>query len=240
MSAFDSNLGSTTVASTVGGTTVAYNSIAAVAVGGRAVVKVSYFSSSGLTSTMTVGGNSAARDLRVTNGQDYYEEWSVDLPAGLASGSSISTVWSSATGVGGRLVGAVSFTGIDAASPVVTTATSTGLTGASWSSGAASNTAIGDVFSGGAGNEDATNPTTSTATSGTELHDAYIANDGQGFATGYKIAAAVGSDSITGTFSNVNSTKNTGGLVIYKNAVAGSAEVLPLAHDFPQPTFGPF
>jgi hypothetical protein len=38
-------------------------------------------------------------------------------------------------------------------------------------------------------------------------------------ATGYKIVSTVASDSVTGNFSNANSTANTGALVIYQATV---------------------
>jgi hypothetical protein len=41
---------------------------------------------------------------------------------------------------------------------------------------------------------------------------------GQGLATGYKIVSTVASDSITGNWSNADSTANTGALMIYKAA----------------------
>jgi hypothetical protein len=89
-------------------------------------------------------------------------------------------------------------------------------TGASWSSGSATNTGQADaLFVGGAGYETLRTPRTSTVTSGTEIYSLYDGTDQQGFSSGYKISTTVAASSITGTLSNSASTANTGLLVIY-------------------------
>jgi hypothetical protein len=77
------------------------------------------------------------------------------------------------------------------------------------------------VFFGGAGNETAA-AATNTMSSGTEIHDARNTSAGQGFATGYILAATSASRNIAGTWSST-STVNTGGLVIYKGTPATTA-----------------
>jgi hypothetical protein len=215
--AFDANLGSADFAA-AGANTRVLTTAAAAASNSRIVVFVSYFSSSSVTGVSD--GTAYTKDKALVNGSDKFEIWSRNATSGLASASSITATFG-ATITGGTLMGAVSFTGIDTTTPVDATASATG-TGANWSSGSVTNISANAVFVGGAGNEDVTNPTTSTATNGTEIHDRYRAADQQGFATGYLIVSTAASRAITGTFSNSASTANTGALVVYA-AAAGAA-----------------
>jgi hypothetical protein len=128
--------------------------------------------------------------------------------------------WKSNTGIGGRHVGAMSFTGVASTGALVTLHQGPGPESGPgrWSSGSATNTGQADaVYVGGAGNEDATNPTTSRCVGhrGSRL---LPRAHGQGLATGYEIVSTVASDSITGNWSNAGSTANTGALMIYKAA----------------------
>lgn len=215
--AFGANLGDTDGNAGTSGT---LTTIASAAAGSRIVVFISYFSGN-LVTGVTIGGVAAALDKRQTNGSDKFDIWSLHSAAGLASSSAI-TASISAFG-GGWLIAAASFTGIATTSALVTTG-GTNTTAANWSSGAATNTGQADaLYVGGAGNEDITNPTTSTATSGTEINDRYRVADQQGIVSGYKIVSTVASDSITGTFSNANSTANTGALAVYAAASAAAA-----------------
>jgi hypothetical protein len=220
---FDANLGDTdNTTNTI--TTVTLTTIAAAAANTKVIVLISYFeATANLVSGVTVGGAAAAKDKTVSNGSDRFDIWSVDKAAGMASSSSIVATWPVGRAGGGVLMGAVSFTGL---TTLVTTNSATG-TGANWSSGAATNTGQADaLYVGGTGTEDITSHT-STATSGTEIHDRYRAADQQGFATGYKIVAVVASDSITGTLSNSSSTANTGALAIYAAAASATTAATP-------------
>lgn len=218
--AFDANLGSSDANT---GTTFTIVTTAAATAGSRIVVLISFWNTNAAASVGGVNdGTAYTRDKNSDNGNDVFEIWSRHAAGGLASGSTITITLTGTTGTGGALAGAASFTGIASTSAVVSTGSATG-TGASWNSGAATNTGQASaLYVGGAGNEDPTAATSSTPTSGTEIHDRYRTADQQGFATGYKIVSTVASDSITGTFSNANSTANTGGLAIYA-AAAGAA-----------------
>jgi hypothetical protein len=180
----------------------------------RVIVLISYFSSSpgtGVTG-VTIGGVAATRDGRHQNGGDLFDIWSRHVAGGLANTSAIVAT---GTAGGGCFMGAISFLGVQTTTPVITQAQSP-TTGANWSSGSGTNTGQADaLFVGGAGYEDATNPTSSTVTSGTEIYSLYDGTDQQGFSSGYKISTTVAASSITGTLSNSASTANTGLLVIY-------------------------
>lgn len=215
----DANLGDADFAA-AGANTRTLTTIATAAAGTRIVVFISYFSTS--TVTGVSDGTAYTLDKAVVNGSDKFEIWSRNAAGGLASGSSITATFG-ATITGGTLMGAASFTGVASSSAVVTTSSATG-TAASWSSGSGTNTGQADAaYVGGAGNEDVTNPTTSTPSSGTEINDRYRPVDQQGFATGYKAVSTVASDAVTGTWSNSASTANTGALVIYAAAATASS-----------------
>lgn len=216
--AFDANLGSTDVNGAVNGVTINLTTTAASAANSRIIVQVSLYdggATNARVSSVTAGGTTLTRDgSPVVNGDDVFEMWSADRAAVLTLGSTIAVVITSATNVGGVFVGACSAT-FGGPSQLVTTASSTS-TGATWSSGAASNTGFPDaIYIGGSGSENPTNNTTSTATVGTEVHDRHRNTDQQGFVTGQLVVSTVASRAITGTFSNANSTANTGGLAIY-------------------------
>jgi hypothetical protein len=234
--AFDANLGSKQVNGQSNGTPVNLTTTAAAASAARVVVLVSYFDGGAVNrriTGVTVGGTAAAQDTIEVNGDDVFEAWSAHLAGGLAISSTIAVAFSASLNLGGVLIGAASWTGIATTAAVVTTSSSTS-TGASWSSGAATNTGQADaLFVGGSGSEDATAGTSSTAVSGTEVHDLYDSGDQQGIATGYKIVSAVASDSITGTLSNAGSTANTGALVIYAADAGSATAVAPGLRRFP-------
>lgn len=220
--ALDANLGSAAFHTATSHT---LTTTAAAASATRVIVYISYFSSApgtGVTG-VTIGGTAATRDGRATNGGDLFDVWSLHMAGGLASSSAIIA---SGTAGGGCFMGAVSWSGIQStAGYVVTTATNPS-TGASWSSGAATNTGMANaLYTGGSGVEDATNPTTSTATSGTEIHDMYDGTDQQGYTSAYLIVSTVASRALTGTLSNSASTSNTGALVIYADAAGGGGTV---------------
>jgi hypothetical protein len=212
--ALDANLLVTDL-NTGGITPITVNTTSAAAANTKVVVLISFFEgTANLITAMTIGGTAAALDKRNSNGSDRFDIWSADKAAGMASASAITMTMAGNTG-GGMLIGVHSFTGLATSGSVVTTSSATS-TATAWSSGSATNTGFANaLYIGGSGNEDGTNPTTSTATSGTEIHDRYRAADGQGFATGYKIVSTVASDSIAGNWSNAASTANTGALVIY-------------------------
>jgi hypothetical protein len=217
--ALDNNLGSNNVGAV---TSFSVTTTATAAANTFIVFMLSYFHAGALSTVVSDPGGSYTMDKRTSNGSDFFEIFSRQAVAGLASGSVISITWGGGS-AGGFLGGAASFTGVATSGALVTSGSGTG-SGASWSSGAATNTGQADaLFIGGAGNEDPTAGTSSTATSGTEIHDAYNATAQQGFATGFKVVSTVASDSITGTFSNVNSTANTGALAIYAAAAGATA-----------------
>lgn len=223
---FDKDLGTKSVNGNTNGTPVVLTTTATAAANTRIFVLVSWFtpSSQTITGITATGGLTFAVDKAVINGSDRFSIWSVDCPGGLASGSSISVAFSSSVSLGGVLIGAMSFTGVGVSD---TTSSATG-TGTAWSSGTATNAQADSVYIGGSGSEDITNPTTSTPTSGTEVHDIYWVTDQQGMTSGYKIVSTIASDAITGNLSNANSTANTGALVIYKAAsVSVSAPNIP-------------
>jgi hypothetical protein len=215
--ALDQNLGSNDANTS---TTLVITTSAAAAANTQIVTLWSFWNvNAGAVLTGVNDGSAYTLDKRVTNGNDKFEIWSRYAAAGLAPSSSITATLGTVTGTGGILGGAASFTGVLSSGSVDTTSSATG-TGTSWSSGAATNAQADSVYVGGSGNEDPTAGTSSTATNGTEIHDRYRATDGQGIATGYKVVSTIASDSVTGNWSNANSTVNTGGLVIYKAAAA--------------------
>lgn len=233
--AFDANLGS---GDTSGSTTLNITTTAAAAANARIVTLNSWFSltAGSSISAQTIAGTSTVQDKKTTNGSDFFEIRSVHKATSTTSASALNSTLSSTAGNnGGWLIGAMSFTGVASTAAVVTTSNSNS-TGASWSSGAATNTGQANaVFVGGAGYEDPTAATSSTATSGTEVHDRYRTADQQGIVSGYKIVSTVASDAITGTLSNVNSTANTGALVIYADAAgAGTTPSLMPPRRFPR------
>jgi hypothetical protein len=103
-------------------------------------------------------------------------------------------------------------------------------TGASLSSGSATNTvnATDSVYVGAVALEDTTNPTTATATVGTEVHDLYDATNQQGLWSGYLLVSSSASRAVTATASNSASTSNTGALAIYAG-IAGAAATAAVA-----------
>lgn len=231
--AFAGNLGSVTIDTAATNNTLTMT--AAAPAGSRIVVFCSYWNDLGSVSGVTVAGTSCgAADKHVANGSDQFDIFSLYSAAGVANGSSIVITVSAVAG--SMLAGAYALTGVDTAETgaIVTTSSATG-TGTAWSSGAATNTGFADsVYAGGAGNEIALS-TTSTATSGTEVHDVYTAGADQGLATGYKIVSSVASDAITGNWSQSGSTANTGGLVIFKSATPPvAAAILPDLSKFPK------
>lgn len=215
----------TTDMNTGGISPISVNTTAPAAANTKVIVLMSYFEgSANLITAMTIGGTAAALDKRNSNGSDRFDIWSADKAAGMATASAIVLTMTANTG-GGLLIAALSFTGL-VTGGFVTTSSAAG-TGTAWSSGSATNTGFAvALFIGGSGNEDPTNPTTSTATSGTELPpDRYRAADGQGISTGYKIVGTVAADAITGNWSNAASTANTGALVIYAGTGAAAPTV---------------
>jgi hypothetical protein len=243
--ALDANLGATD-GSFAGSLTVTLTTTAAAAAATRIVVLISYFHPNSNVTGVTIGGSAATLDKHAGAGSDKFDIWSLHSAGGLASSSAIVATVANTTLGGGVLIGAVSFTGVASSSALDTTSSAAG-SGSSWSSGSATNAIADSVFVGGAGDEDTTAGTSSTAVSGTELHDRYRASDQQGFATGYKVVSTIASDSISGTFSNSASTANTGALAIYKGTgTASAAFVDPLdpqiqwTDDFgPGEDFGP-
>jgi hypothetical protein len=227
--AFDADLGATD--SPAAGSVTLTTTAAAASVA-RVVVIISYFRSvnTGL-SGVTIGGTAAALDKRAPNGSDYLEIWSAHIAAGLASSSSIVCNMNGSANLGGILVAAASFTGIDTSGTPVDTTTSSNSTGTGWSSGAATNTAADALFFGGSGNEAVATTVPWTAVNGTKIHDRWRSADQQGFASGYTIAASVASRSISGTFAST-STANTGALVIYKASGAASSAGGPSPRTF--------
>lgn len=239
--AFDANLGSTDAGA--GTLTVTLTTSSAAAALTRIVVFVSYFSSSALTSGVTVAGTPMVMDKRVSNGSDRFEIWSVHSAAGVSISASIIVTWAATTGLGGRLIGAASFTGVLSSGALDTTSSATA-TGTGWASGSATNANADALFVGGAGNETA-GSTTSTAVNGLEIHDRWRSADGQGFASGYTLAGTIASRSISGTWST-SSTATTGALVIYSGISSPVVAPDPLdpqiqwTDDFGPGDFGPY
>lgn len=227
--AFGALLG--TVAPVPGGATITFNTTAAVPAAGRVVVNIGYFKNGGVQtiSGVTVGGNAATMDKRLQSGSDYSDTWSYYSAAGLASAVAVTATWPDSTGTGGRLMGAYYITGTPSTSALDTTGSNPG-SGASLSSGAATNTvnATDSIYCGFVGYEDPTNPTTATATNGTEAHDFYDAGNGQGHWSGYLVVTSSASRAITATASNSASTLSLGVLAIYAGiAGGGGATVAP-------------
>ena len=123
---------------------------------------------------------------------------------------------------GGVMVGISAWSGITGFDKSVNSSSS-GV--APWSMGAATNAVADALFFGMVGIEDATNPTTNTATTGTEIHDLYTAGDQQGMADGYTIATTIASRAIAGTLSNTAASLLLGLLAIYSGS--GGAASLP-------------
>lgn len=198
--------------STNGSTVTTVTTSSAAVAGSKIWALVSWFNSNAVTMTVAGGGLSWSSLKQVNNGNDRYAIWCADAPAGLASSTAISVTQSS-SGAGGLLADLASFTGLPTGTVADATNQATG-TGASWSSGSASNLAAGALAIGGAGNETATT-TSSTPTAGTELLDRWETLAGQGIATGYIIAAAVAAQVITGSWVGAASTANTGAIVVF-------------------------
>lgn len=213
--ALDANLGSN---STDSASPLTVSTGSAVATGAKIFVCVSWFNSS--TSMTVSGGSLSWSSLKQTdNGNDHFAIWSADAPAGLASATSISALQTFATR-GGILMNCTSFTGLATGTASDTTNQATS-TGASWSSGSATNTSPDALFIGGAGNETVTS-TSSTPTAGSELADVWNTLAQQGFAVGYTIAATSAARAITGSWVGAASTANTGSLVVFPAAAAAA------------------
>jgi hypothetical protein len=207
------------------GTTVTVTTTAAAAAGSKIFACFSWWNSGVATLTVAGGGLTWSSRVQVNGGGgDRYAIWSADAPAGLASGSTITSTIG--VGGGGQFLNVVSYTGLATGTTADATNTATG-TGASWSSGSATNISADALFIGGAGVE-ATTSTTSTPTAGTEIagSDVYSATAQQGTAAGYTIAATVAARAITGTWVGGTSTANTGAIVVFP-AAAGAASLLP-------------
>jgi hypothetical protein len=186
------------------GTTVTVTTTAAAAAGSKIFACFSWWNSGVATLTVAGGGLTWSSRVQVNGGGgDRYAIWSADAPAGLASGSTITSTIG--VGGGGQFLNVVSYTGL--------------ATGTTISADA--------LFIGGAGVE-ATTSTTSTPTAGTEIagSDVYSATAQQGTAAGYTIAATVAARAITGTWVGGTSTANTGAIVVFP-AAAGAASLLP-------------
>jgi hypothetical protein len=200
-------------------TSWAVNTTATAAVGSKLFALINWWHDTSAVATITGGGLTWTKLKQTDNGFDRFAIWCADAPAGLASGTTLTVAESPAAGA--MLINVVSFTGLALGTAADTTAQSTG-TGASWSSGAATNLSADALFIGGSGNETATS-TTSTPTAGTELADTWIASGAaQGFATGYIIAATIASRSLTGTWVGASSTASTGALVVFPAAGGGT------------------
>lgn len=199
-----------------------HNTSAAVPAGGRVVVVLSYFKSGGTKnpSGITAGGNAMTLDKRQTNGNDFCDVWSYYSAAGLGSGVAITATWPDSSGIGGLLMSTCYVTGTLSSGALDATGGTNG-TGASLSTGSATNVTADAIYVGGVGLEDPTNPTTSTATNGTEIHDLYHAGSQQGAWSAYLVAASAASRALTATASNSNSTANTGAVAVYAGSGGG-------------------
>jgi hypothetical protein len=160
--AFDADLGSTQVAASSG--TVALTTAAAVAAGGLIVVAVSSASTVSLSS---VGdGTNTYSLLGPATNVDSHRVWLAYAIAasGLASSSTITATFSAGTAE--RMIGAISFTGIDSGTPVTgtpSTRTSTNETtfnGPAITPADANAVVVGFHITDGAGNPQATTPNT--------------------------------------------------------------------------------
>jgi hypothetical protein len=180
------------------GTTVTVTTTATAAAGSKIFAYFSWWNSGSATLTVAGGGLTWSSRVQVNGGGgDRYAIWSADAPAGLASGSTITARPGPAAAGSSSTV--VSYTGLATGTAADATNTATG-TGASWSSGSATNLSADALFIGGSGNE--TTSTTSTPTAGTEItgSDQYSLTAQQGAVAGYTIAATVASQAITGTW----------------------------------------
>jgi hypothetical protein len=227
--AFGGNIGSAP-GGTASLTFVTFNTTALVPAGGLVVVVLAYFKGLATVnpSGITIGGNAMTNNRRTPNGSDVCEVWSYYSAAGLASAVAVTATWPDTNAMGGRLMGAMYFTGAPSTGFFDIGAGTTG-TGASLSSGSATNTvnATDSVYVGAIGLEDATNPTTSIATAGTEVHDLYDVADGQGMWSGYLLVSSSAARAITATASNSASTSNTGALAIYAGTGGAPPAVIP-------------
>lgn len=232
--ALDQVLGSTTInkSGVTGTITVVLTTTVAAAANTRLVAIISSWTGitvdgSQLKVASVVGSGSRTftddkRVLNSANSQDVLELWSVPNLSTFAIGGTVTVTFSPTESVnhevGGVLVSLISVANVDLTNGggVDTTASNANQTGASWTTGTA--TATGPGFAvGGAGNETPSS-TTSTPTSGTEIHDLWNSGAQQGIATAYQVVSGAGSVALTGTFSNSGSTATTGGIVVYKAA----------------------
>lgn len=196
----------------------------------RVVVFVSYFFSSIAPSGLTIGGQTATRDLRVSSTADRVDVYSYPFTNGLASGSAIVLRASGgSTFNGGVLIGAVALTNVDmtVGGGVAGTGSTTTLPNpaTNWGSGTASS--AGGIGFGGAGNECATTSETATATTGVLVHHTWESGSQQGFATAYNI----GGTNVAGTWAST-STSTTGGIVTYVDAtpIVSTASISPVSY----------
>jgi hypothetical protein len=183
------------------------------AAGSRICVAVSWFSSAG---TMAVSdGTAYTKHTQVDNGNDHIAIFSRVLVGQLNSGSSITGTITGGAGIGGLLLGAVSYIGTTA----FDTPSSNTTSGASWQSGSATNTVADALFFGGAGNETSTS-TSSTAVNGSEVVDVWNTTAGQGLAVNETIAASIASRNVSGSWVGASSTATTGVLAIFSGTAS--------------------
>lgn len=208
---------------------ITFNTGAAVTAGGIVFVVVSYFKNGGTKtpSGITINGNAMTQDRRNTNGNDLLDVWFYRSAAGLSSGVACTATWADTVGMGGRLIAACFTTGVITTGSSEAGNTATG-TGTGWASGNATNVTSEAIYIGGTGTETATNPTTSTATAGTELYDLYLAADQQGMVVHYRIETTIASRNLAGTLS-ATSTANTGAVAVYGADTPAAATAKQLA-----------
>lgn len=196
---------------------VSFNTTAAVASGGRVVLICGRWQLAS-TSTMSItgtGGLTWAQDHTVSSGTLRISVFSAPAPAGLASGTTLTVSFSTASN--DTIIGAGSFLGIDTVGTVVAFNGGAAST-AAWSSASVAATS-GNALIGGAFC-DGLNATSTPTAPGVELFDRNIVGQSESLVEQYKLSVA-GSDTIAGTWSGAVSHVAIG--VAYKAAAAGAA-----------------
>ena len=181
-----------------------FNTTAAVAPGGFIVLVIGWWLTATTLNSVSGGGLIWTIDKNRVSGNMHTAIASAPAPAGLASGTTITTNFSA--GGDARMIGGMSFTGVGA---LDVTADGTNASSGTWSSGSAS-IAAGSVLIGAAWNADAWNADFNTQTAGTEALDFGDDPNNFGLAAGYRIEAAGGSVSVGGTWDTTGTTLGVG------------------------------
>ena len=216
--ALDTSLG------TVGGrtgTSWVLTTSAAAAVG-RIILGVSWFTSTITVSSVSGGGLTWVIDKQsATDSGEMLAFVSADAPSGLASSTAITVTPSASLGNTSGIITAGSFIGLETGASGYLTGTppapDTTFSGSTWTSPNIT-TADADALIYAISANDGVTPFSSTATTGTELHDHHDSTATQTQTTVYRIVSSTGTYNCAGTWSGTLG-ENRRGTVAYKASV---------------------